>query len=58
MKAVITLISAVLAGAVLLIGLPYLLPLAGPFLIAFAVAAAIEPAVGSLCKRGDRKSVV
>ena len=52
MKAVITLISAVLAGAVLLIGLPYLLPLAGPFLIAFAVAAAIEPAVGSLCKRG------
>lgn len=52
MKAAVTLVLAVLAGAALLLGLPYLLPLMGPFLIAFAAAAALEPAVGGLHKRG------
>ena len=41
MKAVVTLILYTLAGAALLAGLPYLLPLAGPFLIAFTAAAVI-----------------
>ena len=57
MKAVITLISAVLAGAALLIGLPYLLPLAGPFLIAFTAAAVMEPVVCALHRRGVPRSL-
>lgn len=57
MKAVVTLVLYTLAGAALLVGLPYLLPLAGPFLIAFAAAAAMEPAVGKLSRRGVPRSL-
>lgn len=52
MKAVVTFALYVLGAGALLLGLPYVLPLAGPFLIAFAVAAAMEPAVAGLHKRG------
>ena len=57
MKAVVTLILYTLAGAALLAGLPYLLPLAGPFLIAFTAAAVMEPVVCALHRRGVPRSL-
>ena len=48
-------LSVVLWGALAAsagIAAVYLLPLAAPFLIAFAAAAAMEPAVETFCRRG------
>lgn len=52
MKAVIKPALFLAACAGILFALPFLLPLIGPFLIAFAAAAAMEPAVGGLARRG------
>lgn len=57
MKTILVPALYALAAAALLAALPYLLPLFGPFLIAFAVAAAIEPTVGALSKRGVPRSL-
>lgn len=53
-------LSVVLWGALAAaagIAAVYLLPLAAPFLIAFAAAAAMEPAVETFCRRGMSRSL-
>lgn len=52
MKSIVTLALSAACVAAGLIALPYVLPPAGPFLIAFAAAAALEPVVSTLQKRG------
>lgn len=57
MKAVATLAFYAACAAAGVISLPWVLPLAGPFLIAFAAAAVMEPVVSALHKRGVSRSV-
>ena len=50
------LLTALLAAGALWLGLRYVLRWAGPFLLAFALASLMEPAVGFLHRRGWRRS--
>lgn len=57
MKAVVTLALGAACTVAGLAALPYILPPIGPFLIAFAVAALLEPLVIALSKQGVSRSL-
>lgn len=57
MKFFLSLVLYAVCAIAAMVGIPYILPLAGPFLIAFAAAAAMEPAVSALHRRGVSRAL-